>query len=101
MYGIPHPLTPPNPNSLQVGDTDTDHSRWCRPEQCGAVEGPYRPTWLTTATKPGSDVVGEAVAALAAVAMVVAADEPASPVAAQLLVHARQLYAFGKAFPGA
>jgi hypothetical protein len=83
---------------LQVGDTDTDHARWCRPEtDCLRLEGPYRPTWPVNMTWKGSDIVGEAAASLAAVSYMIKQDEPVSSAAESMLAHAKQLYAFGKA----
>ena len=83
---------------LQVGDTDTDHARWCRSEtDCLRLEGPYRPTWPVNITWKGSDIVGEAAATLAAVSYMIKQDEPVSALAESMLTHAKQLYAFGKA----
>ncbi|KXZ44756.1 hypothetical protein GPECTOR_62g871 [Gonium pectorale] len=89
-----------NVYAAQIGDTDTDHARWCRPEQCPEIQGPYRPTWVADRTRPGADIVGEAVASLVGVASVLKMENPADPAIPLLMTHARQLYAFAKAFPG-
>ncbi|KXZ48327.1 hypothetical protein GPECTOR_28g733 [Gonium pectorale] len=89
-----------NVYAAQIGDTDTDHTGWCRPEQCPEIQGPYRPTWVADRTRPGADIVGEAVASLVGVASVLKMENPADPAIPLLMTHARQLYAFAKAFPG-
>ena len=72
----------------QVGDGNDDHSSWSRPEDWTKA----RPAWKVTAQNPGSDLVGETAAALAAASMVFRSADPAY--AATLLGHARQLYNF-------
>jgi endoglucanase len=47
---------------LQVGDADSDHGWWGRPE-----DNPlYRPAFELSDRAPGSDLLGETAAALAA-----------------------------------
>lgn len=78
---------------LQVGNIDLDHEYWGRPEDM-TME---RPVYLVDAEHPGSDLVGQAAAALAAVSVVFAQEDPAYSAAA--LVHARQLFQFGLMYP--
>lgn len=72
----------------QVGDGNDDHASWSRPESWTKA----RPAWKVTADKPGSDLVGETAAALAAASMVFKKSD--ATYAATLLKHARQLYDF-------
>ena len=51
---------------MQVGDPYIDHSYWTRPEDL--VQ--HRPAYRLTKDKPGSDVIAETAAALAAGAIV-------------------------------
>ncbi len=63
---------------IQVGDTDADHGKWGRPEQWYASGSTYRPTWLVDRGRPGADIVGNAVASLAGVALVLRMEDPSS-----------------------
>ncbi|CAF4058933.1 unnamed protein product [Adineta steineri] len=72
----------------QVGDGHADHASWSRPEDWTQS----RPAWKVTAGNPGSELVGETAAALAAASLVFRKADPAY--ASLLLKHARQLYDF-------
>lgn len=72
----------------QVGDGYADHASWGRPEDWTNS----RPAWKVTAQKPGSDLVGETAAALAAASIVFRSVDPTYQ--SILLTHARQLYNF-------
>ncbi|XP_010231817.2 endoglucanase 14 [Brachypodium distachyon] len=79
---------------VQVGDGDSDHKCWERPEDMDTPRGAYE----VNATHPGSDVAAETAAALAA-ASVVFRDAHAAGggnYAATLLTHAKQLFEFAK-----
>ncbi|CAF1310342.1 unnamed protein product, partial [Didymodactylos carnosus] len=72
----------------QVGDGNDDHASWSRPEDWTK----NRPAWKLTNDKPGSDLLAETAAALAATAMVFrTADKAYSDT---LIHHARELYDF-------
>jgi endoglucanase len=72
----------------QVGQGGQDHAWWGPAE----VMPMRRPSFKVTAEKPGSDLVGETAAALAAASI---AFRPTDPkYAAKLLEHAEQLYQF-------
>eukprot|EP00898_Chlorokybus_atmophyticus_P006145 jgi/Chlat1/6531/Chrsp45S00474 len=87
----------PQPNVFygQVGDGNTDHACWMRPETMTT----NRPSFAITAAKPGSDLAGEAAAALAAASIVLRARE-GDAYADMLLTHARQLHAFADTYRG-
>lgn len=72
----------------QVGSGQADHAWWGPAE----VMPMKRPAFKVTAQKPGSDLVGETAAALAACAVAFAKSDPAY--AKKLLGHARQLFDF-------
>lgn len=74
----------------QVGDGNKDHAWW------GAAEVMQmdRPAFKVTVNSPGSAVVGEAAASLAACAAVFADSDPAY--AKECLTHAKQLYDFAE-----
>ncbi|CAF1081762.1 unnamed protein product [Rotaria sp. Silwood1] len=72
----------------QVGDGHADHASWSRPEDWTMS----RPAWKVTAQKPGSDLVGETAAALAAASIIFRSID--SVYHSILLTHARQLYDF-------
>ncbi|KAJ8041630.1 Endoglucanase [Holothuria leucospilota] len=78
----------------QVGDGFVDHGNWGRPEEMTVS----RPAFLLDQTKPGSDVVGETVAALAA-ASIAFKDKDAN-YADELLLNAKLLFPFAVAFQG-
>ncbi|MFF7159383.1 glycoside hydrolase family 9 protein [Streptomyces sp. NPDC008139] len=87
----------PSPNVLygQVGDGGTDHAFWGPPE----VNPSPRPSFKIDASCPGSDLAGEAAAALASSSMIFKAGEPAY--AATLLTNAKQLFTFADTYRGA
>ncbi|CAF4634798.1 unnamed protein product [Rotaria sp. Silwood2] len=72
----------------QVGDGYADHASWSRPEDWTMS----RSAWKVTAEKPGSDLVGETAAALAAASIIFRSID--SKYQSVLLTHARQLYDF-------
>ncbi len=72
----------------QVGRGDLDHAFWGAPE---AMQMP-RPAFRIDADQPGSDLAGEAAAALAATSILFKKSDP--DYAARCLDHARQLFAF-------
>jgi hypothetical protein len=80
--------TGPTEFYAQVGSGNADHAWWGPAE----VMPMKRPAFKVTADKPGSDVVGETAAALAAAALVFRPTDPAY--ADKLLRHAKELYAF-------
>jgi endoglucanase len=86
--------TAPNEFYAQVGDGGSDHSFWgpCEIMQMA------RPSYKIDASKPGSDLAGEAAAALSACSLVFRASDPAY--ADTLLVHAMQLYTFADTYRG-
>lgn len=78
----------------QVGKGDADHA-WWGPAEVMPME---RPAFKISASCPGSDLAGETAAALAATSLVFQPTDPSY--AAELLSHARQLYAFADARRG-
>jgi hypothetical protein len=86
----------PAPNILygQVGLGGPDHSFWGAAE----VMTMARPSFAITAQKPGTELAGEAAAALAASSMLFASSDPTY--AAQLLSRARQLFTFADQYRG-
>ena len=72
----------------QVGNGQEDHSSWSRPEDWTKA----RPAWKVTPQNPGSELVGETAAALAAASLVFRLSD--GNYANTLLEHARQLYNF-------
>lgn len=86
----------PQPNVLygQVGNGSADHSFWGPPERMTMA----RPSLRLDATKPGSEVAGEAAAALAAAHLLFKNDDPAY--AARLLDRARSLFNFADTYRG-
>ncbi len=78
----------------QVGRGDLDHAFWGAPE----VMSMQRPSFKIDAQNPGSDLAGEAAAALAAAYEVFEKTDPAY--AARLLTHAEQLYSFATTYRG-
>ncbi|PKA65526.1 Endoglucanase 11 [Apostasia shenzhenica] len=73
----------------EVGDGDTDHYCWQRPEDMTTPRRAYR----IDAERPGSDLAGETAAAMAAAAIVFRRSNP--HYAGLLLHHAEQLFEFG------
>ncbi|WP_218108369.1 glycoside hydrolase family 9 protein, partial [Actinacidiphila rubida] len=86
----------PSPNVLygQVGDGSSDHAFWGPAE----VNPEPRPAYKIDASCPGSDLAGEAAAALASSSMVFSSDDPSY--AAELLTNAEQLYTFADTYRG-
>ncbi|HEY8464447.1 MAG TPA: glycoside hydrolase family 9 protein [Bacillota bacterium] len=79
----------------QIGDGDTDHSYWGPPE----LQKTERPTYyVANAATPGSDVAGNAAAALALMAINYEEHDPAY--AAKCLDTAKRLYTFGMTYRG-
>ncbi|KAH0990775.1 hypothetical protein GBA52_002258 [Prunus armeniaca] len=86
----------PQPNVLwgQVGDGDSDHYCWERPEDMTTPRTAYK----IDENHPGSDLAGETAAALASAA--IAFQPYNSSYSALLLVHAKQLFTFADRFRG-
>jgi hypothetical protein len=78
----------------QVGDGDTDHYCWQRPEDMTTSRQAYR----VDRENPGSDLVAETAAALAAASIVFRGADP--HYSRLLLHHARQLFEFGDRYRG-
>ncbi|CAM4762085.1 unnamed protein product [Rotaria magnacalcarata] len=78
----------------QVGDGHADHASWSRPEDWTAA----RPAWKVTTQKPGTDLVCETAAALAAASILFRSVD--ATYASKLLTHAQQLYKFGNEYRG-
>ncbi|XP_046344335.2 endoglucanase 4-like isoform X1 [Haliotis rufescens] len=79
---------------VQVGNGDTDHNFWGRPEDMTMA----RPAYKITASSPGSDVAGQTAAAMAAGSIAFKDKDPAY--ASTLLTHAKQLYDFAMQHQG-
>ncbi|KAK3129984.1 hypothetical protein QOZ80_6BG0487470 [Eleusine coracana subsp. coracana] len=78
----------------EVGDGDTDHYCWQRPEDMTTSRQAYR----IDTDNPGSDLAGETAAALAAASIVFRRSNP--HYAHLLLHHAQQLFEFGDTYRG-
>uniref|UniRef100_A0ACD5VC96 Uncharacterized protein n=1 Tax=Avena sativa TaxID=4498 RepID=A0ACD5VC96_AVESA len=78
----------------EVGDGDTDHNCWQRPEDMTTSRQAYR---LDT-QHPGSDLAGETAAAMAAASLVFRRSNPGY--ANQLLQHSKQLFDFADKYRG-
>ncbi|KFM24183.1 Endoglucanase A [Auxenochlorella protothecoides] len=78
----------------QIGDPGPDHAYWGRPEQ----QPGSRPAYIWTAATPASDLLGAVSAALSSTSLLFKTRDPAF--AAKQLSHAKQLYAWGKKYPG-
>jgi endoglucanase len=72
----------------QVGNPRSDHSFWGPPEAMRMT----RPSFKIDAENPGSEIAGEAAAALAAAAILFRAEDP--PYSQNLLTHAKALFEF-------
>lgn len=85
-----------NPNVLwaEVGDGDTDHYCWQRPEDMMTSRQAYR----IDEHNPGSDLAGETAAAMAAASMAFRKTNP--HYSHLLLQHAQQLFEFGDRYRG-
>ncbi|KAK9275636.1 hypothetical protein L1049_022903 [Liquidambar formosana] len=86
----------PEPNVLygEVGDGNTDHYCWQRPEDMTTDRRAYK----IDPSNPGSDLAGETAAAMAAASLVFRHSNPAY--ANELLTHARQLFEFADKYRG-
>ncbi|CAM0951257.1 unnamed protein product [Alopecurus aequalis] len=78
----------------EVGDGDTDHYCWQRPEDMTTSRQAYR----VDKDNPGSDLVAETAAALAAASIVFRTSNP--HYSHLLLHHAQQLFEFGDKYRG-
>ncbi|XP_010536683.1 PREDICTED: endoglucanase 11-like [Tarenaya hassleriana] len=86
----------PRPTELwvQVGDGETDHGCWQRPEDMTTSRRAFK----IDKNNPGSEVAGETAAAMAAASIVF---RPVDlPYSRLLLRHARQLFEFGDKYRG-
>ncbi|CAI5950928.1 unnamed protein product [Closterium sp. NIES-64] len=85
----------PKPNVLyaQVGDGQSDHSCWQRPEDMTTPRTAYR----LDPQHPGTEPAAEAAAALAASSMVFGKTD--ANYSKSLLTHARQLFNFARKYP--
>ncbi|KAH7667581.1 Glycoside hydrolase family 9 protein [Dioscorea alata] len=79
---------------VEVGDGDSDHECWMRPEDMTTPRTSYR----VDAAHPGSDVAGETSAALAAASIAFRKGDP--HYADVLLAHAKQLFQFANEHRG-
>lgn len=86
----------PEPNVFygQVGNGNADHSYWGPPERMTM----HRPAYKIDATKPGTELAGEAAAALASASYLFRGTD--SAYSAKLLEHARQLFTFADTHRG-
>ncbi|KAF8402624.1 hypothetical protein HHK36_010713 [Tetracentron sinense] len=78
----------------EVGDGDSDHDCWQRPEDMTTP----RTTFKIDDQNPGADLAGETSAALAAASIAFSKSNPTY--SSQLLTHAKQLFDFGRNHPG-
>ncbi|KAG6579554.1 Endoglucanase 6, partial [Cucurbita argyrosperma subsp. sororia] len=86
--------TEPNVLYGEVGDGNTDHYCWQRPEDMTTDRRGYR----LDPSNPGSDLAGETAAAMAAASLVFRRSNPAY--ANKLLTHAYQLFDFADKYRG-
>ncbi|CAN4115544.1 unnamed protein product [Withania somnifera] len=86
----------PEPDVLygEVGDGNTDHYCWQRPEDMTTSRTAYR----IDPSRPGSDLAGETAAAMAAASIIFRNSNPAY--ANELLNHAYQLFEFADKYRG-
>ncbi|CAL5226752.1 g9605 [Coccomyxa viridis] len=80
--------------TAQVGDPGSDHATWGRAEDMTMA----RPSWDLDQNNPGSDLLGQTAAALAAISIMFEKSDP--NYALMLEAHARDLYAIGTTFQG-
>ncbi|KAJ3676353.1 hypothetical protein LUZ60_003765 [Juncus effusus] len=80
----------PNELYVEVGEGNSDHQCWQRPEDMSTPRTSYK----IDESKPGSDVAAETAAAFAAASM--AFGEKDSDYSSNLLNHAKQLFDFAK-----
>ncbi|CAN6468076.1 unnamed protein product [Victoria cruziana] len=78
----------------EVGDGDTDHYCWQRPEDMTSSRFAYR----IDSHHPGSDLAGETAAAMAAASLVFRRSN--QHYADELLIHAKQLFEFADKYRG-
>lgn len=78
----------------EVGDGNTDHNCWQRPEDMTTPRQAYR----IDANNPGSDLAGETAAAMAAASIVFRHSDPAY--SNELINHAKQLFSFADKYRG-
>ncbi|KAF9666459.1 hypothetical protein SADUNF_Sadunf16G0231500 [Salix dunnii] len=81
-------------NAVMVGDGDTDHYCWQRPEDMTTSRQAYK----VDENNPGSDIAGETAAAMAAASIVFRKTNP--HYSHLLLRHAEQLFEFGDRYRG-
>ncbi|KAJ7960342.1 Endoglucanase [Quillaja saponaria] len=86
--------TSPNVLWAEVGDGDTDHYCWQRPEDMTTSRHAYK----IDKNNPGSDLAGETAAAMAAASIVFKKTNP--HYSHLLLHHAQQLFEFGDKYRG-
>ncbi|XP_058210615.1 endoglucanase 11 [Rhododendron vialii] len=86
--------TSPNVLWAEVGDGDTDHYCWQRPEDMATSRRAYK----IDENNPGSDLAGETAAAMAAASIVFRRTNP--HYSHLLLHHAQQLFEFGDKYRG-
>ncbi|KAG1327067.1 endoglucanase 11 [Cocos nucifera] len=86
--------TQPNVLWAEVGDGDTDHYCWQRPEDMTTSRQAYK----VDTENPGSDLAGETAAAMAAASIVFKKSDP--HYSHLLLHHAQQLFEFGDKYRG-
>ncbi|KAH0454180.1 hypothetical protein IEQ34_016104 [Dendrobium chrysotoxum] len=79
---------------VEVGDGNSDHACWQRPEDMTTPRTSYK----VDASHPGADVAGETAAALAAASIAFRPSDPAY--ANDILYHAEQLFDFARSHPG-
>ncbi|KAK9147284.1 hypothetical protein Scep_006041 [Stephania cephalantha] len=86
----------PHPNVLfgEVGDGNTDHYCWQRPEDMTTDRHAYK----IDVNNPGSDLAGETAAAMAAASVVFRHSNPSY--SNELLTHAKQLFEFADKYRG-
>ncbi|PIA34506.1 hypothetical protein AQUCO_03700052v1 [Aquilegia coerulea] len=86
----------PQPNVLyaQVGDGDSDHDCWQRPEDMTTPRTSYK----IDEKHPGSDIAAQTAVALAAASMAFNKTDP--NYSALLLIHGQQLFDFAKTYRG-
>ncbi|WVZ72841.1 hypothetical protein U9M48_021240 [Paspalum notatum var. saurae] len=89
LYGEVGPLV-----GFQVGDGDSDHDCWMRPEDMTTSRRAYR----LDPQNPGSELAGETAAAMAAASLVFRRSNPGY--ANQLLQHSKQLFDFADTYRG-
>ncbi|XP_020242693.1 endoglucanase 11-like [Asparagus officinalis] len=94
-FGLPIKAhTSPNVLWAEVGDGDTDHYCWQRPEDMTTSRKAYK----IDAENPGSDLAAETAAAMAAASVVFRKSDP--HYSHLLLHHAQQLFEFGDRYRG-